>query len=469
MKQTREVIIELLSQLGGNREAREYLRRFASVDEEQFAVVKVGGGVLHDELEELASALAFLRHVGLFPIVLHGAGPQLNQALSAAGVESRFVDEMRVTSPEVMQVARPIIYQQSQQLVDALEKRDVRARMIQHGVFECDYLDQPRYGLVGRVERVHTESIHAAIKAGALPIVGCFGESASGQVLNVNADMAANALVKAIEPHKIVFLTPTGGLLNQASRIMSAINLATDYAELETADWVHSGMRLKLEQIKALLEDLPLSASVSITSARHLTRELFTHRGSGTLIRRGETFEMLGEIRPDQQAPLSQLLQQCFGRELGPGYFERLELDQLIWSSSQRAAALITRSSSNDGLAYMDKFAVTPTAQGEGLGAALWHQVRHHYPQLYWRSRIDNSINNWYFRYADISLRRGRWQVFAIGIDDLDQLSAAADLAANAPESWLPLEDPGPVHTILAAPVGRETAPIKPPGEKFAK
>ena len=94
MESTRAVIVELLSQLGGNREAREYLRRFASVDEEQFAVVKVGGGVLDQELEALASALAFLRHVGLFPIVLHGAGPQLNQALAAAGVASNFIDNM---------------------------------------------------------------------------------------------------------------------------------------------------------------------------------------------------------------------------------------------------------------------------------------------------------------------------------------------------------------------------------------
>lgn len=434
MQQTREVIIELLSQLGGNREAREYLRRFASVDSDQFAVVKVGGGVLADELEELASALAFLRHVGLFPIVLHGAGPQLNKALEAAGIESQFVDNKRVTSAEVMKVARPIIYQQSQQLVDALEQRGVRARMIQHGVFECDFLDQARYGLVGEVEQVHTASIHGAIKAGALPIVGCFGESSSGQVLNVNADMAANALVKAIEPHKVVFLTPTGGLLNEAGRILSAINLVTDYEELSNSSWVHSGMQLKLEQIKTLLDDLPLSASVSITSARHLTRELFTHRGCGTLIRRGETFAQHQAIDPERRPQLVGLLERCFARRLQAGYFDQLALDQLIWSSSHRAAAIITRDP--EGLAYMDKFAVTPTAQGEGLGAALWHQVRHHYPKLYWRSRIDNPINAWYFRHADVSLRRDRWRIFAIGFDDLNQLGHAADVAASAAESW---------------------------------
>ena len=440
MKQTREVIVELLSQLDGNREAREYLRRFSSVDSEQFAVVKVGGGVLVDELEELASALAFLRHVGLFPIVIHGAGPQLNQALQAAGVESEFIDNKRVTSPEVMKVARPIIYQQSQDLVDSLERRGVRARMIQHGVFECGYLDKQRYGLVGKVDHVHCAAIHRAIAAGSLPIVGCFGESSSGQVLNVNADMAAHALVSAIEPHKVVFLTATGGLLDDAGKVISAINLATDYQHLIEADWVHSGMQLKLEQIKKLLDELPLSASVSITSARRLTRELFTHRGSGTLIRRGETFATHDQITAPQQAPLAALLGKCFNRQLRVDYFERLTLDRLIWSSSHRAAAIITRDEA--GHAYMDKFAVTPAAQGEGLGAALWQQVRNRYPTLYWRSRSDNPINGWYFRQADVSVREGPWHVFGVGHSDLAELSAAAKRAATAPESWLPRKEP---------------------------
>lgn len=441
MQQTREIIVELLGQLSGNREARDYLRRFSGVDNNHFAVIKVGGGVMADELEELASALAFLRHVGLFPIVLHGAGPQLNTALDQAGIEARFVDNLRYTDADVLKVARPVVYQQSQQLVEALERLDVRARMIQHGVFECDYLDQSRYGLVGEVTDVHVQSIEAAIQAGALPIVGCFGESAGGQVLNVNADWAANALIKAIKPHKIVFLTPTGGLLNESGHIMSAINLVSDYETLSNAEWVHSGMRVKLEQVKSLLDDLPLSASVSITSAKHLTKELFTHRGAGTLIRRGETIDVQSSIDEEQQHELRKLLERCFGRRLKARYFNQLQLDQLLWSSSHRAAAVITRD--ENGVAYMDKFAVTPNAQGEGLGLALWHQVRSKYPQLYWRARADNPINAWYFRQADACIRQDDWLVFGIGFDDMSTLDQAARRARELPESWE--SDGGPV------------------------
>jgi len=438
MRQTRQIIIELLSQLGGNREAREYLKRFSSVENNQFAVVKIGGGVLVDELDELAAALAFLRHVGLFPIVLHGAGPQLNAALDAAKVESKFVDNLRVTTPEVMQVARPIVYQQSQKLVDALEQLDVRARMIQHGVFEADYLDAERYGLVGEVKQVHLDGISGAINAGALPIVSCFGESTGGQVLNVNADMAAAALVEAIQPYKVVFLTPTGGLLDERGKIISAINLATDFENLRQADWVHSGMLLKLEQIKNLLDELPLSASVSITSARHLTRELFTHRGSGTLIRRGERFDLQTTMTAQDQQQLTALLERCFDRTLSAEYYSTLKLQELIWSASRRAAAVITKDPT--GTSYMDKFAVTPNAQGEGLGAALWDQIRRRHPRLIWRSRRDNPINGWYFRHADLCLRRGQWQIFGIGLASLAELDSAGPRIAAAAESWVPRE-----------------------------
>ena len=229
-------------------------------------------------------------HVGLFPVVLHGAGKQLDDALTNAQVESEKVDGIRVTTPEVMSVLRPVIYQQNTALVDALEGLGIRSRSVQHGVFECDFLDADRFGLVGDVSRVNLEQLRSAVHSGVLPIVTCLGETPGGQVMNINADTAAAQLVLALEPQKIIFLTPTGGLLDEDGRIISAISLASDYERLVDSEWVHSGMRLKLIQIAELLGRLPATSSVSITSAENLTKELFTHRGAGTLIRRGEEF-----------------------------------------------------------------------------------------------------------------------------------------------------------------------------------
>ncbi|MEM9531533.1 MAG: acetylglutamate kinase [Pseudomonadota bacterium] len=433
MSETRNIILELLGQLGSSREAREYLQRFSSVESVQFAVVKVGGAVLAEELEPLASALSFLRHVGLLPIVLHGAGPQLNQALADAGVESEVVDGMRVTTPEVMAVARPVIYEQNMKLTEALEAKGVAARSLLHGVFECDYLSPGRYGLVGDVTEVHLETLRGAVGAGAMPIVACLGESRSGQVMNINADVAARALVREVKPYKVIFLTGTGGLLNAEGNIIPAINLHTDYDNLLAQEWVHSGMRLKLTQIKMLLDQLPRATSVSITSATGLTRELFTHSGCGTLIRRGEGFAELKELSEEQRGQLAELLEQCFGRRLKADYFDRLELDRLLLADSGRAAALITHGL--DGTPYLDKFAVTPAARGEGLASALWRELKSRFDRLYWRAKIANPINDWYHRQADISYRAGDWRVFSYGIA-MDHMQPFVDHTLAASESW---------------------------------
>lgn len=430
---TREIVVELLSQLGSSREAREYLRKYSD-NSGQFAIIKVGGEVIENDLPRLASAIGFLHHVGLFPIIIHGAGVQLNQALSDAGIESNKINGVRVTTAEVMSVVRPVIYRLNRALISALDNLAIRTRSIQHGVFECEYENQEQLGLVGKVCQVYPESILSAIQEGALPIVTCLGETTGGQVMNINADVAAAHLILEIQPQKIIFISPTGGLLDDNGQIISAINLQTDYERLMGSEWVHSGMRLKLQQISDLLGKLPNSSSVSITSADNLTRELFTHRGAGTLIRRGEGFSIESELTGLRMTELKTLIETCFGRTLTDKYFETMELESLIWAGSGRAAGVMDRGV--NGIAYMDKFAVTPTAQGEGVGAALWQQIQSRYPKLYWRSRADNPVNSWYNKQSDFCIRRGKWQVFGYGVTDLSQIQQLVDDAASRGEYW---------------------------------
>ena len=114
MAEIRTVISQVLSQLGTSREARYYLKQYSSDGELQFAVIKIGGAVLEEQLESLASALAFLCNLGLMPIILHGAGPQLDVALEQASIQTEKRQGLRVTTPEVMEVARPVIYRQRQ-------------------------------------------------------------------------------------------------------------------------------------------------------------------------------------------------------------------------------------------------------------------------------------------------------------------------------------------------------------------
>src|SRR5690606_20091557 len=135
MNDLRPTIVRLLSNMASAKEIQQYLKRFSQLDAARFAVVKVGGAILRDELGALVSSLAFLQQVGLTPIVLHGAGPQLDAEMAAAGIEKRSVDGLRFTTPEVLAVVRRIFQQQNLRLVEALQAEGVRATSIQSGVF----------------------------------------------------------------------------------------------------------------------------------------------------------------------------------------------------------------------------------------------------------------------------------------------------------------------------------------------
>ncbi|GMR14827.1 MAG: acetylglutamate kinase [Gammaproteobacteria bacterium] len=434
MTDVRQVVHELLAQLGSSREAQQYLKEFSGTSQARFAVVKVGGGILRDHLDELTSALAFLHRLGLIPVVLHGAGPQLDQALADAGIETERRDGLRVTTEAVMSVARPLMYKENLRLVEALEDKGIRARSIQHGVFQCSFLDQGSLGLVGEVEQVELNAVESAVRRGAVPVLTCLGESPSGQVLNINADIATRELVWALQPHKVIFLSPAGGLLDRQDRIISAVSLTNDYEALMQQPWVHSGMRLKLQQINEMLQKLPDNTSVSITSAAHLTRELFTYRGAGTLVRKGEAINVHEEPDSETLSRVKKLVEESFGRTLREGWFEQLDQPLVLLSETGRAAAIMVEGI--DGLPYLDKFIVTSEAQGEGLGAAIWQVVRARYPALYWRSRNTNPVTPWYFQQADSSNRSGQWVVFTIGIEEAAQRERCVVEALERDSGW---------------------------------
>lgn len=419
-KHTRKTIVRLLSSMGSAKEIQQYLKRFSQLDAKRFAVVKVGGAVLRDDLPALTSSLTFLQQVGLTPIVLHGAGPQLDEELSAAGIEKHTVNGLRVTTPKALAIVRKVFQEQNLRLVEALQTMDTRATSVLSGVFTSTYLDRDTYGLVGKVSSINLAPIEASLRAGSIPVIASLGETEEGQILNVNADFAANELVRVLQPYKIVFLTGTGGLLDDQGRIIDSINLSTEFEHLMSQPWINGGMRLKIEQIADLLNDLPLTSSVSITKPSELAKELFTHKGSGTLVRRGEKVKRFESWEGIDLARMRELIESSFGRTLVPDYFERTKPFRVYVSENYRTAMILTL---EDGLPYLDKFAVLDDAQGEGLGRAVWQVMREENPQLFWRSRHGNNVNHFYYAESDGCLKQPRWKVFWYGIEDFDTIA----------------------------------------------
>jgi len=433
-RDVRQTIVHLLSNMSDGKEIRSYLQRFSEVDRSRFAVIKIGGAILADHLDETAAALAFLHTVGLTPIVIHGGGPQLDQVLAGRNIETRKLDGLRVTDPDVLDAARDTFIEQNILLVEAIREQGVAAHGLTAGAFEADFVDREKYGLVGEPTEVHVGLIRSIVASGAIPILTCLGVAPGGQIVNMNADSATRALVHAIQPMKILFLVDVGGLLDEDDRLIESINLASDYEHLMAQDWVHSGMRLKLVEIKRLLDDTPLSTSVSITTPSGLVKELFTHGGSGTLVRRGEL--IMRETNKDalDEGQVAKLVEEAFGRSLKDNWWQDLEMDSAYLSESLRAGALIARV---EDFAYLDKFAILEDARGEGLARTVWAHLVADHPVLYWRSRTDNSFNTFYVEEADGSVKRDPWTVFWKGETDFVRIAPRVEAVAALPASFL--------------------------------
>ena len=441
MSSTQDVIVTLLTNIGSRKEVQQYLRHYASVSAPKFAVVRVSGRVLDQSLDSLAASLAFLREVGLVPIVVHGASPQLDRALEDAKIAAPVVDGLRPMTREVRDVARRVLHDANSRLVEALEAKGTRARPFTSGVFEADAERDARLGPVAVVQKVHDASLLAAARAGHVPVVSPLAETRDGRLLVVHADAAASAIALAVRPHKIVYLTEEGGLTDGAGRIRSAVNLAEDRDEV-LGPGAPPATRRRLGEIAAMLERLPPTSSVSITSPDHLARELFTHRGAGTLVRLGEHVRKVSSFAELDRERLRALLEECFGKRLHPGYFDDKRPFRVYLSESYRATAILTL---EDGVPYLDKFAVTPEAQGEGIGGSIWSRMRQETPKLFWRSRAENPVNPWYAQNADGLYKTDRWWVFWCGMRSFAEIGESVARALAMPAT---LKEPAPAQAV---------------------
>ena len=424
----KETIIQLLSNLANPKEIDQYMKRFVNAGQSHFAVIKVGGAVLENDLDNLCSSLAFLERIGLFPIVVHGAGPQLNKNLEKQGISSEFIKGQRVTSSEVLSVAKKTFIQQNLKLSSGLQAMGVKTASITTGVFHALISNDKDLGYVGEVNRIDLEPIETAVNSGSIPILSSLAETETGQCLNINADIATNQLAIALKPYKIIFLTDTGGLLDQNNNIISSVNLMTDYDYLMQQDWLHSGMKLKIKQIADILEQLPATASVSITKPLNLSKELFTHKGSGTLIRKGESILIHPAGENADQARLINLLESSFNKTLDSDYFDKTTIENAYITQCYRAAAIITV---DNGLSYLDKFVVADEAKGEGLGKTLWKKIREQNSNLFWRCKPGNTINGFYFEKSDGCIKTKEWNIFWYGIADFQQIETCVKFALN--------------------------------------
>jgi acetylglutamate kinase len=423
----KDTIIKLLSGMSSEKEIRKYLNRFSS-DDFRFAVIKVGGAVIQNDLENLVSSLAFLHEVGLRPVIVHGGGPRLSEELTNRKIEFSFVDGQRVTSKEVLDVAISIFEEENSKITSALKSMGIAAIPLVKDIFECN-IKNKELGFVGEVINTKSKNIKDIILNGGIPVIAPIGSTNDGQKVNINGDKATLALAKEILPDKVIFLSEIGGILDSSDNLISTINIKDDYENLMNKEWLHSGMKLKLQQIKILLDSIPSNSSVSITKPLNLNKELFTDAGFGTLVKAGHQIDKYKNIDSQSITTVTSILESAFKGKLVDNYFNKKEKDFYV-SSCNRASIVI---SYEQDIAYMDKFAVINNARGEGLGNAMWSRMIKDHKKVFWRSRSTNAINNFYKDVCDGFQKYDEWNIFWIGIKDLNELTDCIQYAIKQP------------------------------------
>jgi acetylglutamate kinase len=263
----------------------------------KIVVVKYGGNAMTDDVLKAAFAadMVFLRNVGIHPVVVHGGGPQISAMLKKLGIAGEFKGGFRVTTPEVLDVARMVLFGQvGRELVNLINTHGpyavgltgedaqlftaVRRSVTVDGV-------ATDIGLVGDVDQVNTAAVLDLIAAGRIPVVSTIAPDIDGVVHNINADTAAAALATALGAEKLLMLTDVEGLYTRWPDRDSLVS-ETDTATLtQLLPGLESGMVPKIEACLRAVEGGVPSAHVIDGRVEHCVLvELFTDEGTGTKV-----------------------------------------------------------------------------------------------------------------------------------------------------------------------------------------
>lgn len=281
-------------------EALPYIRRFSG----KTIVVKYGGNAMIDETlkQGFARDVALLKLVGMNPVVVHGGGPQISELLNKIGKKSQFIDGMRVTDRETMDVV--------QMVLGGLVNKEIVSLLNQHGGMavgltgkDANFIRASKLqferqkpemntpeivdiGHVGEVKEIDSKVVDLIVNGGFIPVVAPIGVGPDGESYNINADIVAGKLAESLGAEKLILLTNTPGLLDKEENILTGLN--SDRVDRLIADGtIYGGMLPKIRCALEAVQNGVHSAHIIDGRVEHaLLLEIFTDEGVGTLIER---------------------------------------------------------------------------------------------------------------------------------------------------------------------------------------
>ena len=279
-------------------EALPYFQRYAG----RSFVVKYGGHAMGDPeaARDFAEDIVLLKAVGINPVVVHGGGPQIGAMLKRLGVESTFVDGLRVTDKQTAEIAEMVLSGAiNKELVGWIAQAGGKALGISGkdgGLVEAVKVERTvkdpesrieqavDLGFVGEPAHVDTTILETASKAGMIPIIAPIAAGADGHTYNINADTMAGAVAAALGAARLFLLTDVPGVLDGDGKLLTDLRPA-DIARLQAEGTISGGMIPKLQTCVAAVEAGCEAAVVLDGRVPHaMLLEFFTSRGAGTLV-----------------------------------------------------------------------------------------------------------------------------------------------------------------------------------------
>jgi acetylglutamate kinase len=279
-------------------EALPYIRRFYN----KTVVIKYGGHAMVDEdlKENFARDVLMMKYIGIHPVVVHGGGPQIGSFLKKLGKDSKFVQGMRVTDEETMDIVEMVLVGKvNKEIVGLINRHGGKAVGLSGkdgGLIKAEKYflsaekakDTPPeiidIGLVGKVTEVNSSLISSLINEGFIPIIAPTGAGENGETYNINADLVAGAVAASLKAEKLVLLTDVEGVLDKDKKLINTMN-DHDAREMIKNGVIEGGMFPKVKCcLKALKEGVAKTHIVDGRLKHAMLLEIFTDSGIGTEI-----------------------------------------------------------------------------------------------------------------------------------------------------------------------------------------
>ncbi len=276
-------------------ESLDWLRQF----HDKVIVIKFGGNAMVDQELQRAFAqdVAYLRYVGIKPVVVHGGGPQITARLSELGIESIFRGGMRVTDEQSIPVIKDVLKNQiGGQLAELIQEAGASAKVLSgedENLFKAVKVQAQLpegpvdLGLVGEVRSVNPRAVLNAIENSVVPVISSIAPNSEGQLLNVNADLAAAALAVAVGAEKLMVLTDVQGLYSDWPNRDSLISSISTEELKQLLPKLESGMIPKMQAcLEAVEGGVPKAHIIDGRTPHSILLEVFTKSGVGTQVTR---------------------------------------------------------------------------------------------------------------------------------------------------------------------------------------